>query len=245
MNLAGITMKRNILATVFILIALASRSIAQNGLEPERIDQFGRLPCDDLNGRVWNLVSQIEKLPGSRALIFVHPDLTKPKIANAQLKYMLAQFEFEGLENRIEIKIGREMDGLLYEFWKIPDGANPPDLSGDTWLPPSRDVTKPFIFGYEDNIGECPTLVPRKFAELLLANRGSRVHIVIKAGRWEGGESKGFADGTIKTLVEKFKVERKRIRTFYVRQKKANSMTYAEYWFVPARHNQIKVKQLK
>jgi hypothetical protein len=208
-------MSGNLLIRSIIFVSLASFSFAQNQSMPEQIDQFGRLGCDDLNGRVWNLVSQIEKSPGSRALVFVRPSTTKSKIVQWQLGYILAQFEFEQMEDRVEFKIGHDADGLTYELWKIPSGAPAPDRSGDTWSRPKLDVTKPFIFGYEDEIGECPTFVPRKYAELLIANPGSRANIVIKAGGWEGGQYKGFADDTIKTLVEKFKIHRKRIRTFY------------------------------
>ena len=227
-------MTKTILLTVLSVFVLLADSYCQKS-DAMLIDQFGRLACDNVNGRIWNLVFQVEKLPGSRALIFVHPPSVKPENAKAQLRFFLAQFEFEGLEDRVEIKIGHEMDGLLFELWIIPEGATPPNLSGDAWLPPRPDITIPFIFGYEDEIGECPTFVPRTFAELLIANPGSRAHIVIKVGSYESAQAKGFADDTIKTLVEKFKVQGQRIRTFYIRQKEKNSLTYAEYWFVPAK----------
>jgi hypothetical protein len=189
-------MTKTILLTAFSIFVLLSASYGQT-TDAVLVDQFGRLACDDVNGRIWSLVSQTEKLPGSRALIFVHPPLVKPENAKAQLRFFLAQFEFQNLEDRVEVKIGREMDGLQYELWIIPEGATPPDLSGDTWSPPRADITKPFIFGYEDEIGECPTFVPRKFAELLIANPWSRAHIVIKAGNYGGAQAKGFAADTI------------------------------------------------
>lgn len=235
-------MIRAILLITLSTFVFSSTSVSQKP-EAVLIDQFGKLPCDEFNGRIWNLVLQIKQLPASRALVFVHPNSTESRMTQSQLKYILAQFEFEEMEDRVEFRIGREMDGLSYELWKIPAGADAPDGVGYKWWPPKPDTTKPFIFGYEDDIGECPTFVPRKFAEIILANRGSRAYVVIKAASWERGQVKSFADDTIKTLVEKFKIERKRIRTFYVRQKERNSMTFAEYWFVPARFGRNKLKR--
>jgi hypothetical protein len=222
------------------LICLATASLgAQDMNKPEMIDNFGLLPCDDLNGRSWNLVTQITKTPGSRALVIADPKRDEIDRVKAKFKFILASFQFGEIDDRVDFRIANRYNDGSFELWKIPPGAKEPDRTGESWKFPVPDTSKPFIFGYEDEVNECATFVPRKYAELLLANPGSRSHIVIKSGQ-SGVQAKGFADSTIKELVEKHNVNRSRIKLFYRRTNEF--LSYAEYWFVPARTNRNRLK---
>jgi hypothetical protein len=235
-------MVRYIFLAFTILVVCVSSLNAQKPIEAEMIDNFGLLPCDELNSRSWNLVNQISKTPGSRALVVADPKRSDLDRVKALFKFILASFQFREIEDRVDFKIANKYNDGSYEFWKIPPGATGPIDKGETWEVSPPNVSKPFVFGYEDEINECPTFVPRKYAELLLANPGSRSHIVIKSSR-SGAQLKGFADDTIKELVGKYKVERNRIRIFYRRSNEF--LSYAEYWFVPARLNREKTNRSK
>jgi hypothetical protein len=225
-------MFRQIACYLTLSLAVAIVASGQGAPRAELLDEFGPLPCDDLKSRGWNLITQVRQLPGSRALVYVHPAKTQPTIATAQLKLILADFAFAEIEDRVEFKVGDEWENVGYEFWRIPPGGELPDRVGRAWSPATPDVTRPFIFGYEDEIAECPTFVPRKFAELLKANPGSRANIVVRKSR-TAFSSKGFANDFIEELTQKFGVDRRRIKVFNA--KTTEGLSYAEFWFVPAK----------
>ena len=101
------------------------------------------------------------------------------------------------------------------------------------WNPEVPDTSRPFMFGYEDENGICPTFVPKAFAKLILNNPGSRGHIVVRVGDDPMINRNYFADWWIKELVEKQGIPRKRLRLFFA---KGKGLTGAEFWFVPARN---------
>jgi hypothetical protein len=88
------------------------------------------------------------------------------------------------------------------------------------------------MFGYEDEIGICPTFVPKAFAKLIHENPGSRGHIVVRVGDDPTVDRFYFAERWIEELVEKQGVPRKRLRLFFG---KGKGSTAAEFWFVPTR----------
>jgi hypothetical protein len=94
-------------------------------------------------------------------------------------------------------------------------------------------VRKPFIFGFEDEIGLCSTFVPRKYVELILGNPGSRAHIVVRPGGRETLSAVWFGKQWIENFTKDYGLPRNRIKIFY--GKKDNQLTNAEFWFVPAR----------
>jgi hypothetical protein len=223
------------LSLIPVVVLAAFSCFGQTEAKPELVDSFGRVSCEDLEAHSDVLASNTSKMEGSRALVIAYPAGDDKSRLTGQFKVILRYFEYFGVPDRVDFRISHADNLGQTEFWIIPTGAVPPPVSGESWVEPTPDVTRPFIYDIEDEIGICSTFVPRKFAELLLANPGSRANVVIEAGSYESALARGFADNTIKTLVEEFKVDRSRIRTFYVRQKAKNSMTYAEYWFVPAK----------
>ncbi|MGE0656456.1 MAG: hypothetical protein AB7F88_13530 [Pyrinomonadaceae bacterium] len=86
------------------------------------------------------------------------------------------------------------------------------------------------MFGYEDEIGICPTFVPKNFARLILENPGSRGHIVVRIGEDPLVNRFYFAKEWINELVEKQGVPRKRLRLFFA---KGEGLTGVEFWYVP------------
>ena len=214
-----------------VLFVLGIR--AQESPKPEQIDAFGRIGCDEMGARNQNFAVQISQTPGSRGLVIVHSSSGRRNPIYGQFRLILTNLSYSNAEDRVDFLIMNDSPELRWEFWKIPDGAEPPVHSGEKWFPPKPNLTKPFIYDYEDEIGECSTFVPRKFAELLNSNPGAHANIVIKKGREKGLIIRGFANGWIDELTNKYDVDRKRIKIFYARGD--SYLTYAEFWFVPAR----------
>jgi len=216
-----------------ILTTLLVLSLAPALFGQHMVDQVGRVPCDDLYAKSSALAQETANEKGSRALVTGYPKIEYHRLVVAQFRQILANFEFAGLEDHVDFVIGKERPDVMYEFWVIPPGTKPPEREGVRWSPAKYDVTRAFLFDTVDEIGECPTFVPRKFAEVVASVPGSRVNIVIRHGDRNSLPSHGFAEDTVNDLI-KAHVPRSRIRVFYMKGNSA--LTYAEIWFVPPRH---------
>lgn len=197
----------------------------------ERIDSFGIVSCEHLRALSQSFASQISVDPNSKGLVFVHPAKGRLNVIYGQFRQILTLFTYYDAENRVEFLIGDDRTEPSWEFWKIPAGAIESDLKGEKWTLPPPNLTKAFIYDYEDENGICSTFVIRKYAELFIKNPGSRAHIVVKKSTMYPSSVKGFADQWVKELTATYSIPRNRIRVFYVRGD--NPLTYAEFWFVP------------
>jgi hypothetical protein len=196
--------------------------------QAEIIDMLGIASCEDLSAHGAAFVQSVAKTPGSKGLIISYPEPRGRRIVTSQFRLFLANFHYYELDDQIEFIVGPERPSRETQFWLIPPGASEPKLEGEKWAL-TFDLTKPFIFDWEDEIGICNTLVVRKFADLLTANPRSKAHIIVKCS---GRRRKCvFDDGHVKELTEKYNVARKRIRVFFAKSK--DKLTEIEYWFVP------------
>jgi hypothetical protein len=221
-------------APVFLIGFLALTGFSQVEPKPVLVDEFSRVPCDELGSRASGLVQEIWKSSGSRALVIFYPKATWRSLVIQQFRQILAQFEFAELEDNVYFVIGETRNDAKIEFWKIPMGATEPAYAGEKWILPKSDLSRPFMYDTEDENGECPTFVLRKFAELILNNPRSRANIVVRKGGSFSSSGHGFANEWVNDLTSKFGIPRKRIRIFYAKDSQS-SLTYAEFWFVPAK----------
>jgi hypothetical protein len=125
------------------------------------------------------------------------------------------------------------------EFWLVPAGADSSeiidgkDYGEGKWSYDLSSVTRPFILegDYTDVYGLCPT--PDLFPNLLKANPKMRGNIVIYA------TSRAIfrkSEKDILSRLTKAGIERKRLRTFFVRKTKFDMEMQAlqpEYWLLP------------
>ena len=89
-----------------------------------------------------------------------------------------------------------------------------------------------FLFGEEDDVGICPTFVPKAFAKLIMSNPGSHGRIIVREGR-SGSDKYSFAKAVIAELVDNQGLSRQRLRLSFAKSR--GSVTRGEYWFVPGR----------
>lgn len=198
------------------------------------VDEFGRVTCEDLIARTEVFAAHIMSEPREKALIVIHPPTIRPELAATRFLLISSTLQLRGLEqDRYAFYRGKPVstDDIRTQFWKLPHGADPPFTETALWNPEVPDISRPFMFGYEDENGICPTFVPKAFAKLILEDSGSRGHIIVRVGDDPMIDRFYFADGWIKELVEKQGIPRKRLRLFFTKRK---GLTGAEFWFVPA-----------
>ncbi len=198
------------------------------------LDEFGAMPCEHLLGRTDALAAELDKEPGSVAAILIRPGNPSLKAAVSRRRLIVSTLQLLGVPfDRFSIYIGKQSgEGQIEtQYWKLPVGTTPSFSDAILWTEAELDTSRPFIFGYADEIGICPTFVPKNFARLILENPGSRGHIVIRSGVDSGYVNRFFfANEWIKELVEKQVIPRTRLKLFFT---KGTGLTEAEFWFVP------------
>jgi hypothetical protein len=227
--------KRRVFVHLIFALLVSLNVLGQEPPKPELVDEFGELPCEDLLGRTDALAAQLDREPGTRAAILIRP--TKVNIKGVHRRLMIAStLRLRGVpDDRFAIYQGTPTahGQIETQYWKLQTDATATFEGATLWAEEKPDVSSPFIFGYEDEIGICPTFVPKNFAKLILSNPGSRGHIVVRSGADSGYVNRFFfANQWTKELVEKQGIPRTRLRLFFA---KGTALTEAEFWFVPDR----------
>jgi hypothetical protein len=223
------------LITIAVLGALVAVK-SQNVPKPELIDEFGVLPCEHFYARTDGFAEEIKREPTSKALILIYPPTVHPEQARIRRKLISSFLQLRGLnsDRYAFYKGGRSPDDeIRTQFWKMAQESEPPFKDAVLWNEVALDASRPFIFGYADEDGICPTFVPRAFAKLILDNAGSLGHIVVRVGANAVENRFSFAERHVKELVEEYGVPRKRLRLFFAR---GGDSLGAEFWFVPAKN---------
>jgi hypothetical protein len=222
---------------IFLLLPLAAEG--QQLPKPVLIDEFGWITCGDLVSRTDSLAAELKEEPDSKAFIIIRPPTVRPERGPQSFRrWISSTLQLRGVESD-RFSFYRDhgsANEIRTQFWKLVPGANPPSTDSVLWNEEvtEPDTTRAFIFGYEDELGICPTFVPKSFAKLILDNPGSRGHVVISVGDDPSLGKFYFAEQWIKELVGKQGVPRNRLRLFF---KKGKGLMVAEFWFVPARKN--------
>ncbi|PYS90566.1 MAG: hypothetical protein DMF62_04460 [Acidobacteria bacterium] len=163
-----------------IAILLLAFGVGAPGQEPPKavlVDEFGRIPCEDLLARLDVFVQGFGTFPNDQAIVVTFPEDRDPT-AKSRTKFVLSRFESAQIEDRLKLYLGKPNGSLETQFWRLPPGANFPNAEATQWYEPKLDLRKPFVFGYEDENQICPIFVPRKFGELIMNNPGSKAHFV-------------------------------------------------------------------
>ncbi|MGD9563219.1 MAG: hypothetical protein AB7W44_13150 [Pyrinomonadaceae bacterium] len=220
-----------------IAVLLLAFGASANGQEPPKsvlVDEFGLSPCEDVLSRTDSLAADLGKQPDARALIVTYPPSVRPKLATDRRHRLISStLQLRGIERRrFSFYVGKPfINGQIRtQVWKLPQGSELPFTDAVLWKEDSPDTSRAFMFGYEDEIGICPTFVPKNFARLILENPGSRGHIVVRIGEDPLVNRFYFAKEWINELVEKQGVPRKRLRLFFA---KGEGLTGVEFWYVP------------
>jgi hypothetical protein len=182
---------RTVAGALFLFCLSAGGSFAQDRPKALLLDEFGAMPCEHLLGRTDALAAELDKEPGSAAAILIRPGNASHNAAVSRRRLIVSTLLLLGVpSDRFSIYIGKQSgEGQIQtQYWKLPVGTTPSFPDASLWTEVELDTSRPFIFGYEDEIGICPTFVPKYFARLIVENPGSRGHIVVRSGVDSGYE---------------------------------------------------------
>lgn len=227
---------------LILIVLFASFQIffGQEKPKAKLVDEFRKITSEDFGARLDILFSELTQKPNSTAYVVIH---------NGKVLDNRERFRFEQLakgyiknarfdEKRIYIIRAKDLDEVKIEFWVVPEGAEKPSFTQVKWdsaLPPNA---KPYIFTTTDWSERvlnpaAEYLDLNLFSEYLETNPTARGHFVVKARTKE--EFRKEQTNITNLLVEKYKINSKRLKFFYIRENKPLLDSYpdVEVWLVP------------
>ncbi len=220
--------------TFLILLITFQFCIAQEKPKADLVEEFGVVNWSNFRHLFDRFLTEIINTPYSKGYIVIYGDKDEPinkYYREIQLKKHISFRNFD--ENRLVFLYGDEKEGIKTQFWKVSNNADIPGFDEGDWNYKLPQTVKPTIIHQTLDFSEVgdPNLSIEFYIEFyskfLKANPDSRAHLVIYED-----STKGFYQTRkqmLRELVSKNKIQRNRLKFFYVKSKKSN----IEFWFVP------------
>jgi hypothetical protein len=199
------------------------------------VDTFGKITCEEMLARTDVFRIELERETSSTGVVILWRGKTTAHYADRSRAIVWSSIRRNdfGLSERVNVYKIDDPDIAKTEFWIIPAGAKPPETAREVWsAEKDYDLTKPFMFGFEDDSGVCPTFVPREYAELIQVNPKILGKIIIHPER--GRRPIDIARQWLRIFVSEYKLPRSRLKVVY--GKRSDSVSYTEFWLEPRLH---------
>jgi hypothetical protein len=212
-------------------------TIAQERPEPVLVDEHGRLPCDDLLGRLDLYFSELSKDPSSVGVAILSSTRGDKRLAVFRQHFIEAHARDRGFTSN-PIKFIRTISGdsLSVQLWRVPAGGQEPSVSNVDSTYGLPDTFEPLMFGVEYIYGDdiCPEVEDQPiFAKFLEGNPASRGNIVVRDRSIERARRK--ADRIRYVFRTKYGITSSRLR-FFTRMASRSALMrepIVEYWYLP------------
>jgi hypothetical protein len=225
-NRADLVRRFLLFANFAIVLALPVRG--QELPKAVLVDEFASVPCGDLLSRTDSFFAELMKHPADGGYVIIFPNAKNAKGYKAWINAATYYRRFDRSRIRIVAATKPSGAGAAAQFWRIPPGSSLPEF--DLAQEEPRPLSKPYIFGYADENGVCPSFNPADFANVIEQNPGSYGKLVVRGNSWSNRKS--FVDSVVGTLRGEG-LSNAQVRVFYVHRPKS-FLTEAEFWFVPA-----------
>lgn len=191
------------------------------------VDEFGSIACDEMLAKIDNFSNQLRNDPTARGLVTISgSNANLIKKLDLEVLFTSGVIQRRVHTSQIRLERGRETGEPKMSFWLVPRGADEPEVSVSSWDMAISPKNKPFyFFADSDSICSYPT-VDKYIKQLLSANPGLRVNVVIHAGSPK--KTQELKRDTVKLYGPKYS---KRLRFFRVRETYPESQR--EYWLLP------------
>ena len=213
-----------------LLLACIVSCPAQQRVKPVLVDAFEHVPCDDLLARIDSFLADLRANPQDEGFVILPAGGTFVK---GYKRWITAAMYYRRVDrSRVRIVVSSQAVKSVVQLWRVPPDA---DLPAFTEVPEAeRHISRRFVFGYADENGECPSFSPDLYAALIKQNQGSYGRIVVYGNSWMARQS--LASDYLPLLRKEFELRKDQIRVSYV-QRPGNTLTEAEFWFVPTPNN--------
>jgi hypothetical protein len=131
---------------LLLIFVLSSVIPAQEKPSAIKVDEFGKITCEDLLARADNFFMQMNANPSARGYCVIRGsnDLLRRKLGwEAEFKAALAVRMSDS--SRLAVVRGPETGDFNVQFWIAPQGADVPDFKPTIWRFSLPSGTKPFL----------------------------------------------------------------------------------------------------
>lgn len=227
-------MKWHVVLILICIVIFAQLVFAQQGL-PELVRKFDDVGCELFLALHDGFMAELQRNPESMGYVVIYGPAKDLQTKLTYESWALGNINFRGFEkSRMKVVRAEIRPAFKIEFWSVPPGAIRP-FSEVEWSFVLPESTKPFIFhDSESSEGSCPTgQMVIFFADLLTANPTAQGNIVIRSLTRKAFDMQRREITT--ELVTRNKIQRNRLRFFFVRDRKTLCAisACAEFWAVP------------
>lgn len=228
-------LRRTFLLTVLLLMP-GLRATSQPVPITILVDEHGEIPCDDTLGRIDVFFSELRNNPTNSGLVVIsgmpenkHRILFRQTIIQHQIQWR--QFD----ASRIRFLRSRSEETKV-QFWRIPPGADTPDIKDLDMSYTIPRTVQPFLMGEETKLGDqiCPEVDDGEiFAKFLKENPSARGNIVVRDN--SPGQARGKASAFVRRFSRKYGISPVRLRSFAAKLMYPPNHDEAviEYWYLP------------
>lgn len=231
-------MNKIIILVIQIMIA-SIVGYAQDKPKAILLTEMDYITCEMLLAKLDQVLVELQKSPNSigYAVIYSEAAGRRKQMHEDTIK---AHVRIRGFEkDKLKVIRATGKTPAKVQLWLVPFGAEMPKFTKTKWDFTLPKGTKPYIFSATaDNDGICSSyeyLRLNYFAEHLEANPVARGNLVIKERSW--GRFRNEKAHIIRLLVDKYGIDRKRLRFFFVRERKYKGDEFyypqVEVWLLP------------
>lgn len=198
----------------FLLLCFAAVAFAQNPAQT-LVDEFERLPCSDLRGRLDNFLLEVSADPSLVGIVALSSDANYLDVFRRRrlIENQVIWRNFD--RDRIVFVRRHGLSRFDTELWKVPRDSKLPFEYESNWPYTLPKPVKPFVLiadGFDES--ECSPPAHAEFvSEFLKANPKSRSNIVIRSNRKVFQE---LQRDFVKDLTMRYGISRNRFRFYYV-----------------------------
>ena len=218
--------------SVFLLVfSILGQGQSKAGL----IEQFGKIPCEDLRGRLDLLLLELREHPEDQGYAVIYGNAGEIRTNTIYEGMIRGHLEWRSREfDRDRVKIVRATlsDRFRIELWRIPIDTDHHFETAE-WSFRVPESTGPFIFHRYPSEDNCPyDYSIEYFAEFLRSNPNAKGKIVIR-----GRSTKVVSDRKRQIqddLSTRYKIDSTQLMISLVtRSYLTKDNITVEYWFVP------------
>ncbi len=199
------------------------------------IDKFTRSNCDEVLARMDAYMIELANNPSDSGYVIIYGKAKQTRFAEREIQNWIKIRKYDP-SRLTTIRGGSDSERAEIEFWRVPPGANPPEVKSpvetEETETPKTNPKEPYIFSseYYDGIAGCGSndgeeIDLEGYAKMLKENPKSRGNIVILMTSKTEFRKK---EKEILNYLAKKGIARKRLKTFYV-----NAFGGVELWFLP------------
>lgn len=220
-----------ILLTLFLFVFTFQISFGQEKPTARKIDEFGKLNCEDFWARIDSFHNELLSQPTSIGYAVINRNSQNKddvKLGLLRRNQTFGLLEKRLGNNRFRV-VKKDSEDFSIELWVVPLGAEIPFEFDENWKTDFPQFLKPKVYTRTWENGDiCPNVSLISFAEMLLNDKNLSGNIVVfTQTKKQFNQSK---KEVLDNFAKNYNIPANRFRTFFINDQPFEGI---EYWLVP------------